>query len=312
VFTVKQDKNNTTERTNIMKRNIHLVIIDPQNDFCDLPTEYRPEDPLALKNPATVDSRMAPALPVPGAHEDMLRLSQFMQSGLRGLADISITLDSHHRIGIERPAFWQQGDGSAVTPFTQITAASVRAGQYLPRNPKATNRVLAYLDTLEAAGRYTLMVWPAHCEIGTWGHNVHADIRASYNMWEERELGIVNKVTKGSNPWTEHYSALMAEVPDADDPSTQLNRGFLDMTIDADLVLITGEAGSHCVKSTAEHFADNFGAAAKKLVLVTDCMSPVTGFEAQYQQFLADMQGRGVQLATTADLLPELVANARR
>jgi nicotinamidase-related amidase len=289
-----------------MKRNIHLVIIDPQNDFCDLPTAYQPENPLEPGN------RVAPALPVPGAHEDMLRLSQFMQSGLRGLADISVTLDSHHRIGIERPAFWMQADGSAVTPFTQITAASVRAGQYLPRNPKATNRVLAYLDTLEAAGRYTLMVWPAHCEIGSWGHNVHADVRAAYNLWEERELGIVNKVTKGSNPWTEHYSAIMAEVPDADDPTTQLNRGFIDVLIDSDLVLIAGEAGSHCVKATTEHIADNFGGSTSKIVLLTDAMSPVGGFDAQYQQFLADMRGRGVQTATTTDMLAELVANARR
>ena len=25
-----------------MKRNLHLLIIDPQNDFCDLPKEYLP------------------------------------------------------------------------------------------------------------------------------------------------------------------------------------------------------------------------------------------------------------------------------
>lgn len=295
-----------------MKRNIHLVIIDPQNDFCDLPIEYRPEDPLVSKTPAQPDNHIAPALPVTGAHEDMLRLSRFMTSGLRGLADISITLDSHHRIGIERPAFWVQADGSPVQPFTQVSAAAVRAGQYLPRNPKAIARVLAYLDALEAAGRYTLMIWPAHCEIGTWGHNVHADVRAAYNQWEERELGIVNKVTKGSNPWTEHYSAIMAEVPDADDPSTQLNRAFIDMLIDSDLVLVAGEAGSHCVKSTVEHIADNFGTSTNKIVLLTDCMSPVYGFDAQYQQFLVDMRGRGVQTSTTSDMLAELVANARR
>jgi hypothetical protein len=34
----------------------------------------------------------------------------------------------------------------------------------------------------------------------------------------------VRKVTKGENPWTEHYSAVQAEVPDDDDPRTQLNR----------------------------------------------------------------------------------------
>ena len=28
-----------------MNRNVHLLIIDPQNDFCDLPDPYRPLHP---------------------------------------------------------------------------------------------------------------------------------------------------------------------------------------------------------------------------------------------------------------------------
>lgn len=289
------------------KRNIHLLVIDPQNDFCDLPGEYLPANP---KEPGSV---IKPQLAVPGAHADMLRLAEFMQRGLRGLADISVTLDSHHRVGIERPAMWMQADGSAVNPFTQITAADVRASTYLPRNPHALPRVLAYLDALEAGGRYKLMVWTPHCEIGTWGHNVHADVRAAYNAWEERELGIVNKVTKGSNPWTEHYSAIMAEVPDASDPTTQLNRGLIDILAEADLIPIAGEAGSHCVKATTEHIADNFGTESlKKIVLLTDCISPVAGFEPQYEEFLRDMAARGLQLSTSTSLLGELVANGRK
>ncbi|KWT98494.1 MULTISPECIES: cysteine hydrolase [unclassified Variovorax] len=290
-----------------MKHNIHLLVIDPQNDFCDLPAAYLPADPL---KPGEV---LRPQLAVPGAHADMLRLTELLNRGLRGLSDISVTLDSHHRVGIERPAMWMKGDGSPVDPFTQITAAQVRAGVYLPRHPKATDRVLAYLDALEAGGRYVHMVWTPHCEIGTWGHNVHADVRAAYVTWEEAFLGIVNKVTKGSNPWTEHYSAVMAEVPAADDPTTQLNRGLIDILAQADMVLIAGEAGSHCVKATTEHIADNFGAdSLSKLVLLTDCISPVGGFEAQYQSFLADMAARGLRTATSTDVLGELVANGRK
>lgn len=41
-----------------MKRNLHLLIIDPQNDFCDLPAGYLPAD------------QTLPALPVTGAHAD--------------------------------------------------------------------------------------------------------------------------------------------------------------------------------------------------------------------------------------------------
>ncbi|MFX5595180.1 hypothetical protein ABTD92_21235, partial [Acinetobacter baumannii] len=83
---------------------------------------------------------------------------------------------------------------------------------------------------------------------------------------------------------------VMAEVPDDDDPATQLNRGFIVTLAQADTVYITGEAGSHCVRATTEHIAANLDAAGRaRLVLVTDCMSPVAGFEAQYQDFLAAM-----------------------
>jgi nicotinamidase-related amidase len=54
------------------------------------------------------------------------------------------------------------------------------------------------------------------------------------------------------------------------------------------------EAGSPCVKATIEHIVEQFGpAAARKLVLVTDCMSPVAGFEAQYDAFVRDMLACG-------------------
>ncbi|HEY0586160.1 MAG TPA: cysteine hydrolase [Pseudoduganella sp.] len=273
-----------------MKRHYHLLIIDPQNDFCDLPP------------PA------APALPVPGAHQDMLRLASLIDQGGAGLSAITVTLDSHHRYDVAHPTFWHTADGAAPGPFTQISAADVRAGRFVPRDPSALPRVLSYLDALESAGRYQLMVWPVHCEIGSWGHNVHDAVRAAYNAWEEGRHAVVAKVGKGSNPWTEHYSAVMAEVPDPTDPDSQLNRELIASLSQADTIYITGEAGSHCVKATTEHIADHID--PRKLVLVTDCMSPVSGFETQYLEFAQAMQRRGARLATSAEVLPELLANA--
>jgi nicotinamidase/pyrazinamidase len=289
-----------------MKRNLHLLIIDPQNDFCDLPASYLPENP-ATRQP------YAPALPVPGAHQDMLRVAALINRGRAGLSAISVTLDSHHRFDIAHPTFWHSRDTGAVAPFTEITAADVREGRFAPRYPGAMPRVLDYLDALEATGRYKLMVWPVHCEIGSWGNNVHADVRAAYNRWEDASLGIVAKLAKGSNPWTEHYSAVQAEVPDPEDKDTQLNQHFIDLLAQSDQVYITGEAGSHCVKATTEHIVQHFGAAPlSKLVLVTDCMSPVSGFDTQYQDFLRAMQAKGVQLAQSGDVLQELLENASR
>ena len=288
-----------------MQRNIQLLVIDPQNDFCDLPEAVRPV------NPAT-GQRLAPALPVPGAHADMQRVAGLIRAGGTGLAGITITLDSHHRFDIAHPTFWQQGSGADVTPFTPITAAQVRDGAYAPRDPAMLPRALAYLDELEARGRYTLMVWPVHCEIGTWGHNVHDDLRAAYNTWEDQTLSVVNKVTKGSNPWTEHYSAVQAEVPLDDDPATQTHQGLIDLARAADLLLIAGEASSHCVRATTEHIVAALGpAGAGKVVLLTDGMSPVGGFEAQQSEFFAAMSAQGVQIARCEQMLPRLLDNPR-
>jgi nicotinamidase/pyrazinamidase len=285
-----------------MKPTVQLLIIDPQNDFCDLPASHRPIDPAS-------GEASAPALPVPGAHADMLRVARLVREAGDALDAITVTLDSHHRLDIAHPTFWQTGDGAAVAPFTPITAAQVRSGAFKPRDPSALPRTLAYLDELEARGRYTLMVWPVHCEIGSWGHNVHADLRAAYNAWEERRLGIVEMVGKGSNPWTEHYSAIQAEVPDAADPDTQLNQALIHRLAQADRLLIAGEASSHCVKATTEHIVQNLPAGgARRITLLTDCMSPVSGFEAQHAAFLAAMQSAGATLAESPDVTAQLRA----
>ena len=213
-----------------------------------------------------------------------------------------------------RSTFWRTGNKGPVSPFTQISAQQLRSGAFVPAAAGALPRAQAYLDALESAGRYQLMVWPVHCEIGSWGQNIHGAVRAAYNAWEVAQLQVVAKLSKGSNPWTEHYSAVMAEVPDPQDPATQLNIPFLDSLVSAERIYICGEAGSHCVRASTEHIADYLQAqqgreSLSRLVLLTDCMSPVPGFEAQQREFLAAMLARGARLATSTEILPELLAN---
>ena len=283
--------------------NLHLLIIDPQNDFCDLPTAYQPTDPQG--------NRIGPSLAVTGAHADMLRLTTLIDAGRQGLTAITVTLDSHQHLDIAHPTFWQDAEGAAISLFTQITAADLRSGRYLPRDAGLRERAQAYLDALETAGRYTHMVWPVHCEIGTWGHNIHHDLQRALNRWEEARTAIAVKVSKGENPLTEHYSAMQAEVPDPDDATTQLNRTLLDRLRRADRVYIAGEAGSHCVKATTEHIVANWPQnELGKLVLVADCISAVSGFEAAFADFLSAMRERGVQVMTADEVRTELQDNA--
>jgi len=277
-----------------------LLIIDAQNDFCDLPEAWCPLDPVS-------GQRLAPALPVPGAHGDLLRLAALLTRLAARIDGITVTLDSHHRYDIAHPGYWQGrgagGGGVAVAPFTPITAAAVRAGDFTPARPEELNRTLAYLDALEATGRYTLMVWPVHCQMGSWGHQLHASVLAACNAWEDARQTPVRVVDKGSYPWSEHYSALQAEVPDAAEPSTQLNRALLNRLDGASTLLVAGQASSHCVRATVEHLVAHLpGGRPGRIVLLADCMSPVAGFEVQAADFLRDMQAQGVRVMQAAEV----------
>lgn len=264
---------------------LSLLVIDAQNDFMD---------------------QDGAALPVPGALADMARLASFIDAAGAAITDITLTLDSHHSVGIERPGFWRTGEGGPVVPFTTIRADDLRAGRYRSARPQDAARVLGTLDALEAGGRYQLMVWPVHCEIGTWGHNLEATLRAAVNRWELAGCRPAAKVFKGMNPWTEAYSALAAEVPDPEDPATQLNRELIARLDAAQAIVVAGEASSHCVRATVEHLADHLPSGdVGKICLLTDCMSPVSGFEAQARAFLDGMAARGARLARAADLAAE-------
>jgi nicotinamidase-related amidase len=110
-------------------------------------------------------------------------------------------------------------------------------------------------------------------------------------------------VTKGSNPWTEHFSAVRAEVPDPEDPSTQINRAFVQSLEVADLVAWTGQALSHCLANTFRDAAEVFSdpAIISKMVLLTDATSNVATFEKYGDDFIRDMKAKGMRTSTTTD-----------
>ena len=261
----------------------HLLLIDPQLDFCDCPD-------------------FAGSLAVPGAHADMQRIAALLRKSGHKLDDIHVTLDSHHVVDIAHPIWWRGPDGQSPAPFTSISAADIEAGRWQARNPAYARRSLEYAKALEASGRYTLTVWPEHCIIGTRGHNIHPDVAGELLEWDRKNFAMFETVTKGSNMFTEHYSGVQAEVPDPEDPSTMLNSGLINTLRDADLVLIAGEALSHCVANTVLDIAAQFGPEnVSKLALLSDASSPVPGFEAQADAFLSQMAAAGMRTLRCCD-----------
>lgn len=263
--------------------NATLLVIDPQNDFCDIE---------------------GAALPVPGANADLQRLSGLIARAPQSLNDIVVTLDSHATVSIERTTFWQQAEGSPVAPFTDVTEQAVREGRYTPRDASRLPEVLAYLHALEAGGRYRLMVWPVHCVLGTWGHNIHGSLAQEIAAWEIRNQRSALKVLKGLNPMTEQYSAVRAEVPRLDDMRTLTNDVLVARAKPENgLLLVAGEASSHCVAATLTDLLETMTPEERsRVIILRDCMSPVPGFEAAAEAFFARAAAQGVRLMTSAEV----------
>lgn len=284
-------------------RKVHLVIIDPQNSFCQrVPADQQ-------------DSRRSGELFVDGADEDMSRLAKMVDRLGSKLSDIHVTLDSHQQLHIAHGVWWKNcSNGDRPSPFTTMSARNGKifgkdlSGQeteFITSLPSLFARSYKYLENLEASGRYSCTIWPEHCRISTEGFCVVPELMDSLLRWSKQNFATINFVTKGSNPFTEHYSALRAEVPDSNDPGTQINTDFLQMVYQADEILLSGEALSHCLKSTVEDMANEFAddSFIKKCTLLTDATSPVTYFEKQAQDFINNMQTRGMKLSTTVDYL---------
>jgi nicotinamidase/pyrazinamidase len=297
---------------------LHLLIVDPQNDFCIA------DDGFGNKG----------ALVVPGADADMVRLSAMITRLGTRIDDISVTLDSHQTIGIERPRWWKRvSDGAEPAPFTclgihpdgrRIVAYVVGGSNpnafgmspteeayttYMPemlhQGGPTGKGSFGYLQALAARGRYPHIVWTEHCRVGSWGASIVPVLDRALYTWERNEFGRINYIAKGNNPWTEHFSGVAAEVPDPADPSTQMNTQLIQTLEQATKIAVTGEALSHCVANTGRDIGDAFSDPRyiEKLVLITDCSSNVGGFDFLGTAFVNDLKAKGMQLSTSVDFL---------
>ncbi len=266
-----------------MGLNAHLICIDVQNDFTN------PNGSLFVK----------------GGDENAKRSAKMIKRLKGKLTDIHVTMDSHHKVDISHPMWWVDQQGKHPAPFTMITPEDVETGKWRPYIMSHRDRSFKYLKALKATGRYPHVIWPEHCLIGDPGHNLQPDLAAAVHEWEETRFALSDVVTKGSNPFTEHFSAVQAEVPDPEDPSTQVNRGLIEALESADIVIWVGEALSHCLANTFRDVVKNFSdpTYVKKMVLCTDASSSVPGFENFGTDFINEMTAKGMRLSTTADIL---------
>ncbi|TMW61477.1 hypothetical protein Poli38472_012668 [Pythium oligandrum] len=187
-------------------------------------------------------------------------------------------------------------------PFTAITHQDVVNGLWKPRDETLKDYVLAYTSALESSKKFVLNIWPEHCIIGTPGHNIVSNVHAAALEWAKKKKMGIQYVLKGTNSFTEHYSALRAEYKLSYDPATKLNQELIDNLAKASKVAIVGEALSHCVNYSVRDLVANWPASRRKdLYVFTDCSSAVTGFESVGEEFVADMKTAGLNVIKSTE-----------
>jgi nicotinamidase/pyrazinamidase len=235
-----------------------LFIIDPQTDF-------HPGGSLAI----------------PTANEDAIRTAAFIRSHLAEINQLIITLDSHQRLHIAHGIFWTNNDGASPPPFTVIPSSDVASGKWKPRSKELRAYALEYTKALEAGGRFQLCIWPEHCIIGTKGQTIVDPIHEAALEWTKLSRRPIYYVQKGSNCFTEHYSALKADVVLPHDPATSLNQEVVNALKSSKIVAVCGQALSHCVNFTVRDLVNLWPEnRVSDIVVMTDCTSSVPGFES--------------------------------
>lgn len=265
--------------------NFSLFLIDLQLDFIE----------------AEQDAAYQPALPVAGSLADVHRIAGFIRQATSRLEAVGATFDSHPAYGIERPGFWRYADGKLVPAHTNISVEDIDTGRVALVNPE---HALA-LDTVRqmaAQGDYQLRVWPRHAVEGSIGAAMHPAVMDALSDWEVEHHAGVFKVFKGRNPFTEHFGAVRAAVQL--DEHTRTNEALLDWlkaALARGAMFVAGEAGSHCVPSTMRDVILELAPElVRNIVLLTDGMSPVPGFEDMQRDFLRWSAERGARLMTVA------------
>ena len=251
-----------------------LVVVDPQNDFCD----------------------RKGSLYVEGADGDVERLARHIADSGKTYSDIFVSLDSHDAVAIFHPKFWTDGNSRRPLPFTQISPEDFSSGAWKVAAEENREAAAKTFEVLREKKLGSLMVWPEHCVVSTWGHRIADALLGALDTWRETSGRAVRYVFKGENPFTDQFSIF--EGVDPSWPETAFNESLFERLRACDSVTFAGEALSHCVKDSLLSYLARPGTGAQEVRLLSDCTSPVSGFDGKAA--LEALVSAGVRLRSAA------------
>ena len=252
--------------------NVNLILVDVQNTFC-IPT-----------GELYVGGRSGT-----GAIDDNIRLCKYIYENLPNITTISPSLDTHRSIAIFHEIFWVNSNGEHPAPgVTMISVNDVKDGVWKV-NPEITGvsgksyatlqkYALDYVRTLEKNLKYQLLIWPYHGMLLGIGHALVSAVEEAVFFHSIIKGTMPDIQLKGENPFSESYSILGPEVRNSFNKG-QKNTKFIKSLLSSDIIIIAGQAKSHCVYSTIEDLLSEIQSRdpylAKKVYILEDCMSSV-------------------------------------
>lgn len=282
------------------KFKIALMPIDMQNTFCVPGFE----------------------LSVLGAPEDSKRLAEFIYGNMGRITKIFPTMDTHKAMQIFHSLFFLDSNGNHVPAMTMISSDDLIKGVYVVNPAVAASlgvsytalrkHVIHYADSLSKRGKDKLVIWHYHAMLGGIGHALVALIEEAiffHTIVRNSESGTE---IKGGNPLTENYSVLSPEVLDTYDTTTiaQRNSRFIEKLLNYDMLIIAGQAKSHCVAWSIDDLLTDImskdPSLAKKVYLLEDCTSPVVipgivDFTDQANQAFERFRNAGMHIVKSTD-----------
>ena len=262
-----------------------------------------------------------------GAVEDTERVIDFIYRNVGVLSEIHETLDTHMAYQIFFATFLVDENGNHPNPAiaTLIPASDIQSGKWrldprvahaIGNNPgfyTAYQKQLSYYtEQLTNGGKYDLTIWPFHAMLGSLGHALPPALEEAV-FYHSVLRGVQPKFhIKGENALTENYSVFAPEVMTRYDGTAiaQKNAALIKALIQNDVVIIAGQAKSHCVAWTIDDLLSTIRtmdeSLVKKVYLLEDCTSSVVipgivDFSAQGDEAFRRFAAAGMNIVQSTD-----------
>jgi nicotinamidase-related amidase len=200
-------------------------------------------------------------------------------------------MDTHQVVQIFHAIFLINDRGEHPAPYTLISVEDIEKGvwQFNPQlaaslqidDAYGQQFLRHYTRQLKDGGKYDLTIWPYHAMLGGIGHALISAVEEAIFFHSIARMSQPDIQGKGDNPFTENYSVLSPEVltDSSGKGIAEKNAGFIHKLLDFDVVIVAGQAKSHCVVWTIEDLLKEILGSDKKLAekvyLLEDCTTPV-------------------------------------